>query len=166
MDPGERAARPRCLIRDRDSKFTTVFDEVFVGSGAGHQDASPLTPGEFSCGRDDCMHGASLAVAGWPVNRIDRPERHKDRRPGAKAGNDQLTLLLRSRAPWPSQRLGYWAVTAWPNGGKTGQNRACDRSSQMPRTVIASTQPKTRRPLNTRVIRVVLGLLLARLEKC
>jgi transposase InsO family protein len=34
MDPGERAARLKFLIRDRDSEFTMAFDQVLASNGA------------------------------------------------------------------------------------------------------------------------------------
>jgi len=33
MDLGEHASRVKFLLRDRDSEFTAVFDEVFTGNG-------------------------------------------------------------------------------------------------------------------------------------
>jgi putative transposase len=33
MEPGDKGIRPRFLVRDRDSKFTRDFDEVFRSEG-------------------------------------------------------------------------------------------------------------------------------------
>ncbi|MGO9502166.1 MAG: IS3 family transposase [Streptosporangiaceae bacterium] len=58
MDLGERAGRFMFLIRDRDSKFTPPFDEVFAGSGvriikapSGHPGRTPSRSGMWErCG--------------------------------------------------------------------------------------------------------------------
>ena len=44
MDLGERASTFRFLIRDRDGKFTTAFDEVFAGNGSRVVEAPVRSP--------------------------------------------------------------------------------------------------------------------------
>ncbi len=44
MDLGHRATPFRFLIRDRDTKFTAVFDEIFSGAGVTAMKTPPWTP--------------------------------------------------------------------------------------------------------------------------
>ena len=51
VDLGERAGQFGFLIRDRDSKFTAAFDDVFTGNGARIIKAPARSaPGKFLCG--------------------------------------------------------------------------------------------------------------------
>lgn len=44
IDLGDRAGRFRFLVRDRDAKFTRVFDEVMAGNGTAVVKIPPRSP--------------------------------------------------------------------------------------------------------------------------
>ncbi len=88
MDLGERIGEFKFLIRDRDSKFTTAFDDVFSGNPiracSGKLRCGPAAPSrslpESSAGRSS---------AAWSASTAERPSRRET------AGSDHERVLPR-----------------------------------------------------------------------
>ena len=110
MDLGERAARLKFLIRDRDSKFTAEFDEVFVGSGVRVIKTPVRTPRANSLAeryvgtlRRECLRPApDLRQQRLRQILAEYSQRSNEHRP-RHHGNNDLRCTARSAGRWTSR---------------------------------------------------------------
>jgi transposase InsO family protein len=80
MDLGERAGRFTFLVRDRDGKFSRVFDRVFTGSGVRILKIPPRAPrancyAERFAGtlRRECLDHVLVSGVRWVLAEFERP---------------------------------------------------------------------------------------------
>jgi hypothetical protein len=64
MDLGERAGQFRFLIRDRDTKYTTAYDEVFTSEGIAVLRSHRRHPGPMPMRSVGCAPSAGSAWTG------------------------------------------------------------------------------------------------------
>jgi hypothetical protein len=97
MDLGERAARFKFLIRDQDSKFTKVFNQVLAGNGARIIKTSVRSPRANSYSAAPVAGTTTSASRAWPANRYDRPDQAHPRHPRPDQRVPQGCLSLNPR---------------------------------------------------------------------
>lgn len=102
MNPGDRITAFRFLIRDRDAKLTSTFDEIFTAGGVKAVKAPPRTP------RANCYAGRWVRTA--RAECCDRmliySERHLRSVPGEYAGHYNRHRPHRSRQQRPPDQEG------------------------------------------------------------
>jgi hypothetical protein len=113
MDLGARADRFRCLIRERDSKFTAAFDDVFAGNGA-RIIKTPVRSPRANSYRGTICGNATARVPGPPSD---------PRRPAPLAGPGRVRAALQRASAAPV------AGTATSTARARASGR-CDRPDQ------------------------------------
>jgi hypothetical protein len=137
MDPGDRATRFRFLLRDRDRTVTAAPDQVLAGTGTGHHDTGPVTPGGFSRG----------ALRGNAAPRLPRPPADRRRR-APPAGSGRVRPALQ-RASAPPVAGATTPDRASPASRSIGPAGSCAGRSSTARPVSTAEQPdqQTRRQI-------------------
>jgi putative transposase len=106
MDLGERAGSFRFLIRDRDGKFTTAFDEVFCGNGTRvvktpvRARMNAIAKRFVRTARAECTDRVLIAserhahvIMAQYVNHYNNGRSHQGHGPGLRAPDDAPNVI-------------------------------------------------------------------------